>query len=360
METSNKAAVQPPKYAEIAAAIKAEILTGRIGENERLASFAELKTRYGATPTTANQVYGLLEREGLISRERGRGIFVRRVRREGTGIIALPGTAFETSHRLPYWDDLFRGAEKAAAEAGFEILIVKPGSNSIHRDKVDGILLAGHAEGSMPMPPPDLPCVSLLVRRDGMSSVAVDDYWAMRAVVDYLIQLGHRKIAFLYEGVIGPLTRPRHHAVNDSLAEAGIVMHPRWARSVPMPLPFPSDFRAGGKQTMAAWLREDWRELGCTALVAINDETALGALDALLEAKVRVPEEVSVAGFDGIDARDHALPLLTTAQIPLRKIGAVGMEILLRQVRSESGPPTPACVLLPTQLRIGETTAPPR
>ena len=360
MDSTFKATARRPKYMAIAEAIKAEIVSGRIGQNERISSCSELRARYGVTPTTINQVYGLLEREGLVVREHGRGVFVQGSLRGGTGTIAVPGGEFTRSQRSPYWDDLFRGIETAASDAGFEILITKLGSNSLRRGKVDGIILAGYDESAMSAMSAGMPCVSLLVPLEGVTSVAIDDYRAMRSVVDYLIELGHRKIAFLYEGTIGPLTRPRHHAVSDGMEEAGIAIDPRWARAVPLPLPAPSDFRAGARETMTAWLHDDWKELGCTAIVAINDETAIGAMQALEEAGVRVPEEVSVVGFDGIETRDNSLPSLTTVEIPLRQMGATGMEILLRQIRGETGAAEAARTLLSTRLRIGESTGPPR
>ena len=367
MDTSFKTASRQPKYLEIAEAIKADIVTGRLGQNERLASFAELRTRYGATPTTVNQVYGVLEREGLITRERGRGVFVGASRHAATGIMALAGTHFRNHQQWAYWDAIFHGIESVASDAGFDILLVKNGSNSIQFGKVDGVIFS--TEDLLRHLPAGVPRVSLLAPIEGAASVSIDDYQGMSTAMGYLLSQGHRKIAYL--GINSRsganansqslLSDRRLSAYRDCLTAAGIEVDSQRMFLMPTPLS-PDGTSFGGKDVMTGWLRGDWLDLGCTALVAHNDDLAIGALEALIEAGVDVPGQVSVVGFDGIETSDQCVPRLTTVEVPLRQIGAMAAELLIRQIRAEAGfsIAEPTCTLLPTRLRICESTAPPR
>ena len=93
-----------------------------------------------------------------------------------------------------------------------------------------------------------------------------------------------------------------------------------------------------------------------------NDETAIGVIAALQDAGLRVPEDVSVVGFDGTEIARYHRPRLTTVKVPLEEIGTRGFELLMQQVErplGEIGPERPrARLLLSTQLQIGQSTAP--
>ena len=350
------------KYVQIAEALKADIVAGRLAPNDRLPSFADLRERYGATPATASQAYAVLERERLVTRERGRGVFVGAPRRSRTGIVAVTGGCYARPHLWAYWSSLFQGIEEAAAKAGVEMLFTKLGSETMLSDKIDGVLLSEQfADATSRKLPSGLPCVSLLLPIEGVMSMAVDDYHGVRMAIDHLLALGHRKIAYLCEGYQGYWTRRRLCAYRDGLEEAGIARDARWLRSLPATLPGDCDFRLGGLNAMRTWLRDDWRELGCTALLVHNDDAANGALQALAEAGVHVPRQVSVMGFDGAGTDQMCIPPLTTIQVPLRQIGAAGMELLLRLIRGETPESASGatCTLFPVRLIDRESTAPP-
>ncbi len=115
-----------------------------------------------------------------------------------------------------------------------------------------------------------------------------------------------------------------------------------------------------GRASMRKWLQDGWRDLGCTALLAQNDEAAIGAIEELQEAGFDVPGDVSVVGFDGTEAAEYFRPRLTTIKVPLEEIGAAAAEYLLRQIREGDETEEHTGVTLPAQLKIGDSTAPPR
>ena len=94
-----------------------------------------------------------------------------------------------------------------------------------------------------------------------------------------------------------------------------------------------------------------------TAIIASNDLMAIGVLRAAREVGVRVPEELSVVGFDDLPLAEHTQLPLTTVHQPLREMGQRAAEMLIRWV--EGTPPAPRWLVLPTRLVVRESSAPP-
>ena len=147
---------------------------------------------------------------------------------------------------------------------------------------------------------------------------------------------------------------------------AGIVPDPAWVRPLRDPCDPMQEFEDLGRSAMGQWLAADWRALGCTALLAHNDETAVGVIEVLQDAGVQVPGEVSVVGFDGLDIADYFRPRLTTIEVPLEEIGAQGARLLLRHIR-EGAATSPALdqdgagqLELACRLKIGDSSGSPR
>ena len=93
-----------------------------------------------------------------------------------------------------------------------------------------------------------------------------------------------------------------------------------------------------------------------TALFAFNDISAMGAIRALREAKLRVPDDVSVVGFDDIQSAAYQNPALTTVRQPLREMGRIAAETLLRRIRHPAGDVQGGEIMVEPRLMIRETT----
>jgi DNA-binding LacI/PurR family transcriptional regulator len=201
-------------------------------------------------------------------------------------------------------------------------------------------------------------------RRPGAHHVALDDRGAARAAARHLIDLGHRRFGVIpfqlapdrYEGAAGPerqatarfhTSRERLRGYRDALEAAGI----DWT-TVPVEVRIPHG-RDAGRRSAGALLDRAERP---TALLAMSDELAIGALQAAEERGIAVPRELSVVGFDDTPAAGHARPPLTTIWQPHREKGAAAARLLLEP--GEAGGPVEAELTLPTELVVRASSAP--
>lgn len=347
-----------PKYARIAAMLRARIARGELRPGDQLPSFSEMRERHGASQGITERVYGLLEQDGLVERQQGRGTFVTGAWRRATGIIGIRGISEYVRRRLTYYTHLMHGFHEAAAQAGREVLLLNDDS-AIHWEKVDGVIDAGTSPATRPLPPL-MPCVSVLKVMPGMTSVVVDDSDGVRQAMTHLTSLGHRRIAYLID--TAPVTKQtRMAAYEKALRRIGVRPQAPWVREMMSAQAPHAGYREWGFESMRRWLREDWTALNCTALLAQNDIAAVGAIEALREAGLCVPQQVSVVGFDGAEAGDYFSPRLTTIAAPLHEAGATALRLLLRHIEEPNAAPQTAdtIITLPVRLRVRASTAPP-
>ena len=168
-----------------------------------------------------------------------------------------------------------------------------------------------------------------------LSMVGVDDRAAAYTAVDYLIQQGHRKIAVLGGPVTSYPSVMRREGAQQAMQDAGILFSDKlYGLSN---YDFESAYHA--VNSLLA------RRADFTALFAMSDVIALGAIRALASAGLRVPEDVSVIGFDGITMSRYCVPVLTTVVQPSEQISLQSIELLVRQI--EHGAPAQTITLQP-------------
>jgi DNA-binding LacI/PurR family transcriptional regulator len=197
-------------------------------------------------------------------------------------------------------------------------------------------------------------------RRPGAMHVGLDDRGVARASAQHLIDLGHRSFGVVpfqlapdrYEGAAGPdrqdairfhTSRERLLGYRDALEAAGI----DWAR-VPVEERVPHG-REAGRRSAGALLDRAERP---TALIAMSDELAIGALQAAEDRGIPVPRELSVVGFDDSPAAGQARPPLTTIWQPHQEKGAAAARMLLEPGESDVE------LTLPTELVVRASSAP--
>lgn len=330
-----------PKYARIADLYRRQIEAGELRPGDKLPSFTEVRTQLGIGQSTLERAHELLEKEALIIREPGKGIFVAsRQQKPRSGIVGLSGIHVAKGHH-PYFARLLEGVHQTAHQAGVEILLLHE-DVPVVPDKVDGVLLYHSVPDTvLRRLPPSLPVVSLLTAARGVASVTVDDSQGIAQAVEHLVDQGHRRIAYLSTWHTNPVSQRRVQVYRQALERAGIEANPLWVRHLPDPeamSEMPEVYRAfvdWGREVMTAWLADDWRQLGCTALLAHNDDTAIGAIRAMTSQGISVPGDVSVIGFDDTLSAEMFEPPLSTVHVPLREIGAKALEILLAEIQTE-------------------------
>ena len=230
-------------------------------------------------------------------------------------------------------------------------------NSSIGWEKADGVLICDWSgKFTLRHVPPGLPCVSVMVEVEGMASVVADDYSATNEAMRHLLQLGHRRIAFLHAPEESA-TAQRLAAYRDALREAGIAPQQKWERLLLSSRVDSEDFVLAGNESMTQWLQEDWSTLDCTALIGQNDATAIGVAAALTKAGMRIPNDVSIVGFDGSDIGEYHSPKLTTIELPLFEIGAKAVEMLSRQISADAV--LAEHQVLRTHLQVRDSTSAP-
>ena len=347
-----------PKYWQLAERFRKQLKNGALKPGDRLPTLNEMRDDHKISRTTVEKAYGLLERDGLIERLHGSGVFVSQPRKGSTqGIIGLSGAGFNFSDYSPYWARLLGGAREAAAREKMQLLILEADS-ALGWEKADGVLVCDWHTLRIPRNHiADLPVVSLMTPVEGMASVIADEENGALIATRHLLQLGHRRIAFLH-GEKDSLTPERRlQGYRQALQEADIYPHRNWTCSLRGIYKVGARFTIEAQRIMAQWLAEGWNSLGCTAILCHNDEAALGVMQALGEVGMRVPDDVSVMGFDGTEFCDLVSPRLSSVEVPLREIGARGVELLLKQIEADEVSDEQR--VLPTQLRERESTAAP-
>ena len=180
-----------------------------------------------------------------------------------------------------------------------------------------------------------------------LSMVGVDDRAAAYQAVSYLIQQGHRKIAVLGGPATSYPSMMRRQGAQQAMEDAGIRFEDKlYGLSN---YDFESAYHA-----MNGLLA---RRAEFTALFAMSDVIAFGAIRALVSAGLRVPEDVSVIGFDGITMSRYCVPVMTTIVQPSEQIALQSIELLVRQI--EHGAPAQTVTLQP-ELQQGESVCPCR
>ena len=197
-----------------------------------------------------------------------------------------------------------------------------------------------------------MPTVSLVeqLKPTGIDWVDVDHYKGISAAIDHLVGLGHRRIGFFtrrYE-VEASWSFRRYAAFVEKMVRERIPVHPQDIINV---FPAPELGIEASHDHAAARTRD-----GVTAWVCAADHQAYDLIRGLGRRGIRVPDEVSVTGFDGI-ATPADCPTLGTVHIPFREIGATGTRRLVERVRKRFG--SSQHVLVDCPFKAGDSVGPP-
>jgi DNA-binding LacI/PurR family transcriptional regulator len=351
-----------PKYLQLAEALRQQIASGELLPGDQLPSYVQMRQRHGATQNTVDKVFALLEQDGLITRERSRGTFVRFPEAEvvvSSGIIGISSMGFLVDGNSSYWTEILRGMRDAATRAGRQLLLLDHNA-AAGWDKADGVVVCDWGAGEIiNRLAPRQPAVSILVDVPSMPSVMPDDFSGGRLATEHLLSLGHRRIGVLHGGdrTVMPL---RLAGYRQALQAAGVTPEENWQRHLSGPYKGTAEFTTAAHRAMERWLTDGgWKKTGCTALFCQNDSVAVGAIEALRAAGLEVPRDVSVVGYDGTDLSRLTNPPLTTIDLPLYDIGAQGVELLLLRLQDQGEVPAEHR-MLPVHLIERASTAPPR
>jgi DNA-binding LacI/PurR family transcriptional regulator len=184
----------------------------------------------------------------------------------------------------------------------------------------------------------------------GVTNIVLNHQRAAEVALKHLVHLGHRRIAFIKGQQFSSDTEVRWANIDRVAQQLGLKINPRLVAQLEGDSPSPQLGYMATKMLLASGA-------AFTSLFAFNDISAVGAIRALREAGLHVPEDVSVVGFDDIQSAAFQNPALTTVRQPLRAMGRAAAEILLKRINR------PGSVLhdqhtVEPELVIRETTGP--
>jgi DNA-binding LacI/PurR family transcriptional regulator len=188
----------------------------------------------------------------------------------------------------------------------------------------------------------------------GVTNIAVDNSQATFAALEHLVKFGHRQIAF-FKGHRGSLdTNHRWKGILSAASRLGIEVRPELTAQLQLEVPHPGPSVPREGYVNAKRLLEAGQ---FTALFAFNDISAMGAIRAFRDAGLRVPEDVSVVGFDDIQAAEYLTPSLTTVRQPLQQMGEMAATQLLSRIANPDKK-VQSRILLAPELVVRESTGP--
>jgi DNA-binding LacI/PurR family transcriptional regulator len=182
---------------------------------------------------------------------------------------------------------------------------------------------------------PSLPTVAVAGHRPfaGVTNIVLDHKAAAFSALQHLLENGHREFAFMKGPVTSSDTEERWRSIVEVSRELGIRIHP----DLVIELNDSRGCAARAPEYAYPFVKELLRRnRAFTALFAYNDNSAIGAISVFQDAGLRVPESVSVIGFDDIRLASYWNPTLTTVRQPLRKMGEIAARTLLDRIENRS------------------------
>jgi LacI family transcriptional regulator len=259
----------------------------------------------------------------------------------------------------PFFTALVRAVEDVAHENGFTLLLGNSDENSAKEQMYFEVLAEERVAGIIIVPSCSddcsylrhchVPLVAVDRKIEGMDidTVVLDNVLGAYLATNHLLELGHRRIGLIGAPAYVSVGLERRQGYEKALLKHGLAIDESLIRL--------GDFKErGGYQATRELLLLDQRP---TALFAANNLMTLGALRALQEAHVAVPQDMSVVGFDDFHWGSLMQPSLTSVRQPTYQIGQVAAQLLMR--RLQDGPaPAPELVVLSPELMIRNSSAP--
>jgi LacI family transcriptional regulator len=259
----------------------------------------------------------------------------------------------------PFYAPIVRGAESIARRAGFHVILCNSESNLAYEREYISAMLRQRIEGLLIAPVGDESRANLLhlerlhtpyvlidrsVNGVECDVVQADSVGGARRLIEHLIALGHRRIAMIAEGMSVSTSRDRRRGYQDALETAGIPIDTRFLIETTVDLP-------GGYNGMQKLLELDTPP---TAVFAINNLTAVGAIRAIREHGIRVPEDMALVAFDDIEHVASMWPFLTVIPQPAETFGVIAAQLLLERIAGR-GAEHHRVVMLPSDPIVRES-----
>jgi len=303
------------------------------------------------SPETSERVRQIAEREGYTPSALARGLVTNRS--EAIGVVV-------TSIADPFNGEVVAGIEEVANRHGYMVLLATSQADperevsvvrSFQARRVDGILVASSRVGALHTPlltELRIPIVLLNNQHPSIfvHSVSCDNRAGAYLAAHHLIDLGHREIAYLGDAHGLHSDSERFEGYQKAMRQAGYPVQQR--------LVVRADGKVAGARLAAQQLFSANRP---TAICCYNDMAALGVFAEAAACNLKIPEDLSITGFDDIFCAPYLCAPLTTVRQPMKELGRQATEMMLALLRGEE---TERAVLIKGDLIVRGSTAKPR
>ncbi len=329
------------KYYVLMEELKKDIVSGKRKPGDRLPSEHELSASCHVSRHTVRKALSILEQEGFIEAEHGRGTFVSRKagRKKGSGNIAVI-TTYLSDYIFPR---LIQGIDSVLTANGYSIILKNTGNSRLKESRcleeilekdVDGLIIepsksdimCGHKGLYDKLDFYQIPYVFIqgcYAHMKHKPHILMDDCMGGYLVTKHLIELGHKHILGIFKADDSQ-GRDRHKGYVKALQEAGFSYDPD------MVVWFHTEDRASKPSgTLRLKLEEG---VPIDGIVCYNDQIAFEVMKAIEKNGFSVPEDISVTGYDNSFIAENGLIKLTTIAHPQERLGAMAAELLLEKM----------------------------
>lgn len=300
---------------------------------------------------TAERIQHIARESGYRASAIARGLVTQKTKTIGVVVTTIAD---------PFVSEVVNGIEDCGNDHGYSVFLANSNADpdretkvvhSFSERRVEGVVVTSSRVGARYLPllyEMRIPIVLVNNQHPGefVNSVLIENVKASAEVTNHLIQLGHKRIAYLGDRFGYQSDTERFAGYREALERAGLPFLPE--------LIVHGDGKCEGGMTGVETLMNLPKPP--TAIFCYNDMTALGALRQLHLRKMRVPEDVSLVGFDDLFIASYTQPPLTTVRQPRRLMGRLAMESLLKLI---SGEDSSSAINVPAELIVRESTAQP-
>ncbi|NPV54225.1 MAG: GntR family transcriptional regulator [Firmicutes bacterium] len=364
-----------PLYIQAKQRLEQMIKSGELRPSDKISPETELSQKLGISRTTVRQALRLLEEMGIVVRDRGRGTFISENARDILSCRIKGSIGFV----LPFLDasyaaDIMAGATREAAKQGYNLILRDsendPGKEaqaikSLVEHGVEGILLFPcterfYSRTVLKLHLDDYPIVMVGRKYSHLPIPAVeaDNYNGAREAAEYLHELGCREFALISPAVSHMSSvEARLNGYRDVCLERGIPAKTVWIET------------GHPEESSIYWERRDVNALENSiatiqnflernpkvdAILTCNDLLAVDALKANARLGRRVPDDISVIGFDDAPFSSQLDPMLTTVRVPRLEMGQAAITVITKLLQGEM--PESLSICIPTSLVVRGST----
>jgi GntR family transcriptional regulator of arabinose operon len=326
---------------ELARELRQQISQGRLLLGARLPTERELAIRHKVSRTTVRQAMKILQSERLIARQQGRGTFA-------TDPNHAPITSADANWigalvygREYYFEPVVQAASAQASRRGYATATGMNDSAEIEtlhisafiKNRVRGVVMAPHGSNSPANYRRLIEAGLAVVLMDTFvpgqmeDYVVVDNYIGTFLATKHLVELGHRRIAYLTYDLANdvPCCPERKRGWLEACRESGLPINPKWVIEAPY---------EKASEAVAACLRGTSGKNRPTAIVAYNDLLAVVAIEAARKIGLAVPGDLSVVGFDNSSLGERFAIPLTTVDPEHREMGISAVNMLIDKIEN--------------------------